>query len=135
MGSTTQNTKAPGSATRRRMLTPLPPGLVFERVSDAQGGGSEVRAVGMARVWGKGAGKSTCRCLRLRCAEPATRAGPLASGGIQALEPVAVTEADAVHAFVVLLGIGVGHVLEVNRDVVVLVQMVADFHGDVEQHP
>jgi len=49
-----QNTKAPGSATRCRMLTPLPPGVIH-----VQGGGSEVRAVGMARVWGMGRIKST----------------------------------------------------------------------------
>ena len=100
------------------------------RAAALKSGPSEWRGYG-----GKGPQSQLVGACDFACAEPATRAGPLASGGIQALEPVAVADADAVHAFVVLLGIGVGHVLEVNRDVVVLVQVVADFHGDVEQHP
>lgn len=51
---TAQSTNAPGSATRRRMFTPLPPGIIH-----VQGGGSVFRAVGMAWVWGKGPEKST----------------------------------------------------------------------------
>src|SRR5258708_4060220 len=53
---------------------------------------------------------------------------------IALLEPVAVAQADAVHSFVVFFGVGVRHVLEIDRQVIVRVDMVADFYGNVEQH-
>ena len=50
------------------------------------------------------------------------------------LEPVAVSEADAVQALVVFLGIGVRGVLEIDRQIVVLVEVVADLDRNVKQH-
>lgn len=53
---------------------------------------------------------------------------------VRVLEPVAVSEADAVQALVVFLGIGVRGVLEVDRQIVVLVEVVADLDRNVKQH-
>ena len=50
------------------------------------------------------------------------------------LEPVAVSEADAVQALVVFLGVGVRGVLEIDRQIVVLVEVVADLDRNVKQH-
>ncbi len=69
MGAFAQNTNAPGSATRCRMLTPLPPGSLLDEIH-VQGGGSDqgrrngvgmgggpVRECQLGRIIGGGLGR------------------------------------------------------------------------------
>lgn len=68
------------------------------------------------------------------CGDARLVAAPFWRYGSLALEPVSVSHADTVHAFVVFLGVGVRHVLEIDRDVVVGVEVVAHFHRNMKEH-